>query len=216
MEPLPKVELPSGPSAWMRPLITNGEIRVRSLYTPKAPLLSGTRSPATESASRAMSPGSSLNAENAGPENQPHGPADYRITELDVLLIEVFNEADISKPYQVSANGTVNHPLLGAVKLSGLSLSDAESTIRDLLAKDYLVNPRVNIRVQSSAGRRIIIFGEVSTPGTLHIPPDQPMTLLRAVALAGGFTDIAARGRVRIVRRDGDNEENQIVQYRAC
>ena len=133
---------------------------------------------------------------------------DYIIQPLDTLDIFVFREPDISKEYKVSANGTIQHPLLGSVKFSGLNVRQAENLLTEKLGKDYLNNPKLNITVKASSSRRVMVFGEVKTPGSFEIDPDQPFTLLSAIAKAGGFTDLAANERVRIVRSRGGKDEN--------
>ena len=148
--------------------------------------------------------------------NEPREPVqtagaahDYRIHPFDDLHIEVFGEADISRVYSVSTRGDINHPLLKRVPLEGMTLREAEKKITDLLARDFLVEPRVSITVEKSTFRRVTVLGEVKQPGTYAIAPDRPMSLLTAVAQAGGFTDIAALSRVRVIRRS-DKEENAI------
>jgi polysaccharide export outer membrane protein len=140
-------------------------------------------------------------------ETDPVKPVeDYRIHPKDDILIEVFGEPEISHIYHVSSDGFINHPLLKKVELVGLTSVEAEEKLRKMLAQDYLVDPRVNLRIKSSLARRVIIFGEVENPGSYEVDHDQPMTLLRIISMAGGFTDLAAVGRVRILR-DIDGEE---------
>jgi protein involved in polysaccharide export with SLBB domain len=139
------------------------------------------------------------------------GPSEYLIHAMDSIYIEVFGEPDISRVYSVSVGGTIKHPLLNHVELAGKTLSEAEELITKLLKRDYLVDPRVSIRVEESTGRRITIMGEIVKPGSYRIPSDQKLTLLRVVAQAGGFTDIAASTRVRVIRNvEGDDETFKI------
>ena len=138
------------------------------------------------------------------------GANDYRISVHDVLSINVYGEPDISMEYRVSSMGEISHPFLGRVKLLNMSADEAEVLVSKLLDKDYLVDPKVSLRVVRSARRRVIIFGQVKKPGEHYVPPDQPMTLLRAIATAGGFTQLAAMSRVRVVRRNRKDEEEAI------
>jgi protein involved in polysaccharide export with SLBB domain len=139
------------------------------------------------------------------------GPSEYLIHAMDSIYITVFGEPDISRVYSVSVGGTIKHPLLNHVELAGKTLSEAEELITKLLKRDYLVDPRVSIRVEESTGRRITIMGEIVKPGSYRIPSDQKLTLLRVVAQAGGFTDIAASTRVRVIRNvAGDDETFKI------
>jgi protein involved in polysaccharide export with SLBB domain len=133
--------------------------------------------------------------------------AAYHVQAGDSLKIEVYQEPDISRVYKVAENGTLNHPLLGKVPVAGLTLEAVESHVRDLLAKDYLVNPKVIVTLEHWAERPVIVFGEVKTPGAYEVPPGEKLTLLQLVARAGGFTDIAASDRLRIVRPRAEGEE---------
>jgi polysaccharide export outer membrane protein len=136
---------------------------------------------------------------------------DYRINPKDDILIEVFGEPEISRIYHVSSDGSINHPLLKKVELVGLTSVEAEEKLRKMLAQDYLVDPRVNLRIKSSLARRVIIFGEVENPGSYEVDHDQPMTLLRIISMAGGFTDLAAVSRVRVLRDiDGEDKTMKI------
>ena len=147
---------------------------------------------------------SSLNTQGKVPRHI--SDSEYRVHTLDVLRIDVYGEPDISRDYQVGENGAINHPLLGDVRVDNMPLDRVQATLTKALAADYLVDPHVSVRVVRSTGRRVMVFGEVAAPGTYEIAPDEPMTLLQAIALAGGFTDIAAYNRVRLVRIQGEQE----------
>lgn len=131
----------------------------------------------------------------------------YRLTALDVIEVEVFQEPELSKKFKVSAQGTINYPLLGAVSVTNLTILETEAKISKLLEENYLVEPRVNVIVSSTASRRVNIFGEVKKPGTFSISTDEPFTLLATLSKAGGFTDIADIKKIRIVRQNSDKEE---------
>jgi protein involved in polysaccharide export with SLBB domain len=133
----------------------------------------------------------------------------YRIQPFDRLHIEVFGEPDISRTYSVSAAGTVKHPLLDTVQVADRTVEQVEQDITERLQRDFLVNPRVSIRVEQSAGRRVTLLGEVEKTGTLYISPEQRFSLLNVIAAAGGFSDLAAITRVRIIR-NVDGEERVI------
>jgi polysaccharide export outer membrane protein len=136
--------------------------------------------------------------------------SEYRIQPLDMIQIAVFNEPTLSLKARVSAQSTVNYPLLGEVKLAGLTVSEAEKKLAELLGHDYLVNPSISVVVDRPASRRIILLGQVKSPGSFEIPADETVTLLDAIARAGGFTDLAATDRVRIIRNE--NGEVKTIQ----
>ncbi len=131
----------------------------------------------------------------------------YRLTALDVIDVEVFQEPELSKKFKVSPQGSINFPLLGSVSVTNLTVMETEAKLTKLLEENYLVDPRVNVIVSSTASRRVNIFGEVKKPGTYSISPDEPFTLLASLSKAGGFTNIADIRKVRIVRRKLGQEE---------
>jgi protein involved in polysaccharide export with SLBB domain len=142
------------------------------------------------------------------PDNRETDPRHYLVNRGDLLTILVFREADISRDYDVAADGTINHPLLGRVMVAGLTPAQIEERLTDLLEADYLVDPRVSVSIARSSERPVMVFGEVRQPGTYDLRAGHRTTLLQVIARAGGFTDIAARDRVRIVRVVNGEEQS--------
>lgn len=137
----------------------------------------------------------------------PDGVGDAHLVQpFDSLRIDVFGEADISGDYPVTAEGAIRHPLLGSVPVAGMTLDQVEATLIAKLGRDYLVSPRVTVRMERSSGRQVTILGEVKKPGTYRVSPDDRLSLLRLVALAGGFTDLARVTHVRVIRDRGGEE----------
>ena len=137
----------------------------------------------------------------------PAAPAaECQIHPGDTVHVAVYREEDISGDFKVSPDGSISHPLLGRVSLGGMTSSGAEQKLIQLLDRDYLVNPRVAVQVSSSYSRQVIVLGEVKRPGVYEVPTGERFTLLQAIAMAGGFTDIAAIDRVVIVRKEKDRE----------
>ncbi len=136
----------------------------------------------------------------------------YRLQPGDRIRLEVMREPDLSGEFDLNATGTIHHLLLGKVDLAGLTVEAAEARLHASLAADYLVDPRVTVVLLRWAQRPAIVFGEVKSPGAYDIPAGQELTLLQLIARAGGFTDIAALDRVRIVRSTGAREETRRVR----
>lgn len=140
---------------------------------------------------------------------EPEAAADtvrYRIRVGDALRIEVRGESDLSGDFKVTSDGAVVLPLLGRVAVAGLAASEVERDLAAALGKDFLVDPKVHVQVTSSVLRRVIVFGEVKSPGIYEMPVGERFSLLQVIAKAGGLTDLAALDRVRIVRRSGTAE----------
>jgi polysaccharide export outer membrane protein len=125
----------------------------------------------------------------------------YKIRSTDKLSIRVFQEDDLTTISRVDSKGTVNLPLVGEVRVSGLTLSDAERTIESAY-KDgrYLRNPAVTVAVEEYAPREVSINGQVKNPGRFPLPVESSMTVLDLVTKAGGFTDTAQGTEVRVTR----------------
>jgi len=144
-------------------------------------------------------------------QQQATVPADteeYRIRAGDVLNISVFQEPELSQMSKVPQSGTIRHSLLGVVQVKDLTTSEAEKKITELLAKDYLVNPRVSITVETKKGRRVVtLLGEVKQPGMIEMPDQESLTLLQLIGRAGGFTNIAATDRITIIRMENGKEQ---------
>ena len=125
----------------------------------------------------------------------------YKLTPLDVLNIKVFQEPDLDTVYKISADGNVVLPLIGRVSVAGLSISDAQNKIKELYEKDYLVHASVSIFVAEYAPRRVYVTGQVFRPGEVLFPPEEDLTLSRAIANAGGTTRIAKVSAVFVKRK---------------
>ncbi len=128
----------------------------------------------------------------------------YRLSPLDVLNIKVFQEPDLDTIYKVNADGEIVMPLIGAVRIGGLTVSDAQSRIKELYEKDYLVNANITIFVAEYAPRRVYVIGQVLRPGEVLFPVEQELTLSRAIANAGGPSRIAKTSAINVKRKLAD------------
>jgi protein involved in polysaccharide export with SLBB domain len=118
----------------------------------------------------------------------------YKLGTGDKVRITIFNEKDLSGDFDVNDQGVVALPLIGQVSLVGKTISEAEAFITEKYGQNYLVNPRVNVEVLNY--RPFFILGEVKSPGSY--PFINGMTVVNAVALAGGYTPRANHDRIMI------------------
>jgi len=125
----------------------------------------------------------------------------YNIRATDKLRITIFQEDDLSTICRVDAKGTVNLPLVGEIRVRGLTLNEAERAIENAY-KDgrFLRKPEVNVAVDDYAPREVSIQGQVKSPGRYPLPIESTMSVLDLVTKAGGFTDTALGTGVRITR----------------
>lgn len=126
--------------------------------------------------------------------------SNYNLRPHDMVEIRVFQEDDLNSTLRISRDGMVNFPLVGAVRLGGKSPQAAAATIRELLARDYLVNPQVSVTVREFFKLRFTILGEVQKPGAYELPDHDGIGLLEAIGMAGGYTRIAEPAKITLKR----------------
>src|SRR6266576_5324075 len=124
----------------------------------------------------------------------------YVVGPNDLLLIKVYRQDDLESRVRIAADGTTTLPLLGTINLGGKTLEEATGHVRELLQKDYLVNPQVSVRILEYAKRRFTVLGQVQKPGTFEIPSEESVNLLEAIAMAGGFNRLANTSKVTLTR----------------
>ena len=130
-------------------------------------------------------------------------PAGYILSPNDQVAVEVFGEDDLRANGRLNGEGNLSVPLLGSVHLAGLTLTQAASKLTGFYARDYLVNPKVNVMLVGYAKRRFSVLGQVNRPGSYEMPDGSPggIDLLEAIAMAGGYTRIAAPERISVRRQ---------------
>ena len=136
-------------------------------------------------------------------------PAGYVLGPNDYVGVEVFGEDDLRTNGRLNPEGNLSVPLLGSVHLAGLTLTQAASKLTELYGRDYLVNPKVNVMLLGYAKRRFSILGQVGRPGSYEMPESSPggIDLLEAIALAGGYTRIAAPERITVRRQTANGDQ---------
>ena len=140
-----------------------------------------------------------------------HAPAhEYVLQAGDEIDIQVYREPELSGTFKLNAAGEIRHSLVGPVPLAGLTVEAAEADFTRRLAKDYLVNPRVIVKLAATQSSQIVVLGEVEKPGVYPLPFGEEMTLLQAIAGAGGFTELASPDRVSLVRRRPDGGQTTL------
>lgn len=141
---------------------------------------------------------------------QPSGSAissSYVLTPNDTVQVDVFQEDDLRTAALISKEGTINFPLIGTVKIAGMTQAQARDLITEKLRADYLVNPQVSLAVARFASKRFTVLGQVGRPGTFELPAQESIDLLEAIAMAGGYTRIAEPGKITVKRRVGNKDQ---------
>lgn len=129
----------------------------------------------------------------------------YRIAPLDTLSVKVFKMPDLSGDYEVDLTGQIALPLIGSVNAVDLTTIELDQRLTAKLGEKYLQNPDVSVGVKSSTRRNVTVDGAVAKVGTFSV--NGPMTLLQAVAQAGGPTTDANPRRVAVFRQIGGQRQ---------
>jgi polysaccharide export outer membrane protein len=139
-------------------------------------------------------------------QSPPAASSDYRVGAGDVLEVTVFGNEDLSRSPAVQTNGTIALPLLGEVQVAGLTVTEVKNKLTTLLARDYLVNPQVDVKVREFQSQFVTVLGEVNNPG--RKPLRGRTRLIDVLVEAGGFTPRAS-GEIAITRLEGGFEAGE-------
>ena len=120
----------------------------------------------------------------------------YTLASGDRLRVIVFGQDALSNSYSVDGSGHISMPLIGLVEAQGRSTHDLERAIETKLRSGFLREPKVSVEVE--AFRPFFVLGEVTTAG--QYPYVNGMTVQTAIAIAGGYTPRASRGRADLTR----------------
>jgi polysaccharide export outer membrane protein len=158
-----------------------------------------------------VAPGSKAADVAASGEPQPLNSlasvgTDYRIGANDLVDFDVFGVPNMQRTVRVNASGMVALPLIGPVTLAGLTAAQAENLIAQKYAENYLQDPQVSLFIKEFTTQRITIEGAVARPGIY--PVTGQLTLLRALALAGGGAQFAQLNEIMLFRGGSAQEAN--------
>jgi len=137
--------------------------------------------------------------------------ASFVIGPEDVLAVDVWKEPEITRQVPVRPDGKISLPLLGDVQASGLTASELGTEITERLKK-YISNPQVTVIVTNVNSQRIYVIGEVNHGGPFPLLPN--MTVIQALASAGGFTQFANLKNIYVKRNEGGKEVRYPFNYK--
>ncbi len=130
-------------------------------------------------------------------------PPDLGQTELlgpgDVVEVRVFNEPDLTGIHQISENGTIRLPLIGPVSAAGHTPDQLSATITDAYNARYLKSAEVSLFIKERNSQKVFVLGSVGKPGPVPIDAGR-MTVIEAIARAGGTTKVADGSRALLTR----------------
>ncbi len=132
---------------------------------------------------------------------------EFRIGPKDLLEINVFGLDELNKTVRVSQDGNITLPLLGEIQVEGLTKTEVENKLRDLLAEKYLQDPQVTIFIAEYQSKRVSVLGAVSNPGPYELLGRQ--TLMQIIAQAGGMTPEAG-DQIIVIRQQPDDSSRSL------
>lgn len=140
--------------------------------------------------------------------NPAAGPTrdSYRLRARDFVRIGVINEADTFVERRINTDGTIDVPFLkddSLVKIAGLTMTEAQAVLA-LRFGAYFKSPQVTVEIRGYAERRVYIDGSVGRTGPVAIPPEEELTLKKALAMAGGISRGGNRSSVILRRKQPD------------
>jgi len=143
----------------------------------------------------------------------------YVISPLDYLRVALYvaDSLQFETEVRVSQSGTVTVPHLGTVRISGKSIEEVRDDLYEPYNRDYYVDPHIEVIVLSYAERSVTVMGKVNRQGLIPFPSEEGLTLLEAIALAGGWSAdrLADKRNVSIIRRDDDSGEKFTIEVDA-
>ena len=126
----------------------------------------------------------------------------FTLSREDVVEVSVWKEAELSRQVPIRPDGKIALPLIGELQAEGKTPKALEEEITQKL-QPLVRDPRVSVIVRDVNGRRVFVTGMVAHPGAFPLRSD--MTVLQALALAGGFQEFADKGDIKVLRADGQH-----------
>jgi polysaccharide export outer membrane protein len=133
-------------------------------------------------------------------------PEGYRLGVGDRVRILVQGEDDLTVSVRIGESGTIPYPLLGELKAADLTPEGLKELVTSRLRGPYLVDPQVSVVVEEY--RELFVMGQVNRPGSYAYLPG--LTVRRAIALAGGYTDRASRSKVFAISESEPEKERRV------
>lgn len=132
----------------------------------------------------------------------------------DVIEVRIFNEPDLSGAHQISEGGTIRLPLVGTLQAAGLSPDELTARIAGSYNERYLKNAEVSLFVKERNSQKVFVLGQVAKPGAVVVNAGR-MTVIEAIAAAGGTTKLADATRALLTREASGKQVRVAVDVAA-
>ena len=150
----------------------------------------------------------------ADKKQKPDSPSldpEYRLGPGDKLRIEVYKDPQLSQSVQIRPDGKITLPLVGDIDATGRTPIELRDSVTQAL-KEYMNNPVVTVIVVEATAATAYVVGEVTHPGAVKL--DGPVSVLQALAIAGGLKDFANEKKIRILRKSSSGVQTIAFNYR--
>ncbi len=144
------------------------------------------------------------------PPRDPEIMPDERVGSDDVFEVRVLGEADLSGSYRVAEDGTIFFPYAGRIQVVGLRPGEIQQLLTQKLKDGYIRDPQITLAMSQWNSRKVSVLGQVNKPGPVSYFPR--MTIVDAIAAAGGFTPVAATNQVRLRREANGRVETKLYR----
>jgi protein involved in polysaccharide export with SLBB domain len=143
----------------------------------------------------------------------PPVSSSYLLFPRDLIRFEVYGEPDLATKLRISGTGEINVPLLGAVPIAGLDLATAGKLISERYqAAKIFIRPQINLQIEEYSKKEVSVLGQVGTQGKITLSDETvSVSIVEAIAKAGGFTRIGRSEAVRVTRRTPSGEDQTFV-----
>ncbi|MEM0966399.1 MAG: polysaccharide biosynthesis/export family protein [Verrucomicrobiota bacterium] len=138
----------------------------------------------------------------------------YLLAPFDKVAIRVFDEPELDSAQRITSRGEITLPLLGTVKVAGLSIEQTKDNLERLYVEQkFLRQPAVFVAIEEFSPKRITILGEIGSPSSFELPIGANYVEIEAaIAMAGGFTDLARKSSVRVTRKSEPDGREKVEE----
>jgi len=147
-------------------------------------------------------------SQRPAPINAEIIPSEDRVGSDDSFEVRVYGESELSGVFRVAADGTIDYPMAGRIHVGGLRTGEIQELLISKLKDKYLKDPQIVVSVKDRNGQKVTVLGQVGHPGQIGYYPN--MTIVDAIATAGGFSGIAAKNSVKLRRNVSGKIETNI------
>jgi protein involved in polysaccharide export with SLBB domain len=151
--------------------------------------------------------------ESASENPAARDTARYRLFIRDLVRLSVQGEPDVNVDRRVDGLGQVNVPLLGEVKIAGLTAAEAQALIaRRYVEEEIFIRPEVVVSIVEYSPKEVMVLGQVGEQGKQSFQPEAvAMSIVEAITAAGGLTRLAKGDAVRVTRKDEQGAEQSFT-----